>query len=110
MKRGSGSRELGLKAEGDVEVLLNKISFKKRKLDVESHSLKKIHGIGQELLKGAPTLVQVCSHIKSIMSDYEKQTKEGIVIVGHSVLGDIEALGLDKVGYIDTTNFRFKSD
>ena len=32
------------------------------------------------------------------------------MFVGHSIIGDFEALGLDKVAYIDTTYFKFKSD
>lgn len=33
-----------------------------------------------------------------------------VILVGHSVLGDIEALGLNEASYIDTTNIRHKSD
>lgn len=61
-------------------------------------------------MKMAPTLFQVSCHIKSIVAEYEKNTKEGVVIVGHSVLNDIECLYLDKVCFIDTTNFKYKSD
>lgn len=44
------------------------------------------------------------------MEDFEKENDQKVVFVGHSVVNDIEALALDDVQYIDTTNFRFKSD
>jgi ATP-dependent RNA circularization protein (DNA/RNA ligase family) len=91
-------------------MLLNKLSFKKRKLNIESYSLAHIHGISQSLLSGSPTLTQVYNHIKSISTEFEKNNKEGVVLVGHSIINDIEAMKLDKVAYIDTTNFKFKSD
>jgi len=33
-----------------------------------------------------------------------------VILVGHGLINDIEALGLDNINYIDTTNFKFKSD
>ena len=71
--------------------------------------MKKIHGITQESLVGAPTFFEVRAHLIEIMKDYENETAEKVILVGHSVVGDIEAMILEEVNYIDTTNFRFKA-
>ena len=44
------------------------------------------------------------------MINFEKESGEQVILVGHSVQSDIEAMGFDKVRYLDTLNYRFKSD
>ena len=53
---------------------------------------------------------EVVKHIVKLMEDFKDQTGEQVVLIGHNVLNDIEALFLNQATYIDTTNFRFKSD
>jgi hypothetical protein len=72
--------------------------------------MKKIHGINEESLVGAPSFFEVRAHLIEIMRDFENETAEKIILIGHSVVSDIEAMILEDVNYIDTTNFRFKSD
>ena len=75
-----------------------------------SKSLVEIHGISRDMLSGAPSLKEVVKHIRSLLEAYRLGNCDTPVLVGHSLAGDIDALGLDKVDFIDTTNFRFKSD
>lgn len=72
--------------------------------------MAEIHGISHVALKGAPTPEEVSEHIERILNQFEKDTKQKVILVGHGLVNDIEALSLDGVAFIDTTNFRFKSD
>jgi len=45
-----------------------------------------------------------------IFSQFEKEHNKKVILVGHSVVSDIEALKLDQSNFIDTTNFKFKAD
>lgn len=87
-----------------------KTVVKRRKFELEVKSMEEIHGISQSMLDGAPTLDEVKTHILSLLSNFEKQTKEKVVLVGHGLINDIEALHIDHARFIDTTNFKFKSD
>ena len=73
-------------------------------------SLKEIHKIELTTLKEAPSMQEVVKHIVKLMEDFKDQTGEQVGLIGHNVLNDIEALFLNQATYIDTTNFRFKSD
>ena len=94
----------------EIVLELQKTVVKRRKFDLEVKSMEAIHGISQSMLEGAPTLDQVKTHILSLLSNFEKQTKEKVVFVGHGLINDIEALHLEHARFIDTTNFKFKSD
>lgn len=45
-----------------------------------------------------------------MFDEFEQKNEQKVILIGHSVVGDIEALGLKKASYIDTTNIRHKSD
>ena len=81
-------------------------------IEIESNieSLAKIHGIDKETIKGAPKVKEVREEVQRLFDEFEEKDGEKVILVGHSVLGDIEALGLKKARYIDTTNVRHKSD
>jgi len=81
-------------------------------IEIESkiESLAKIHGIESESLKGAPKVKDVKAEVERLIDEFEKKSGEKVILVGHSVVNDIEALGLAKARYIDTTNIRHKSD
>ena len=81
-----------------------------QKPKVEVQSLKEIHGISIESLSDAPSIVEVTQEVQRMLDLYLKETGEHIVFIGHSVTNDIQALNLSNARYIDTTNFRFKSD
>ena len=72
--------------------------------------MNKIHGIESESLKGAPKVKEVRAEVERLIDEFEKKSGEKVILVGHSVVNDIEALGLAKARYIDTTNIRHKSD
>jgi hypothetical protein len=65
-------------------------------IEIESkiESLAKIHGIEKETIKGAPRVKEVREEVQRLLDEYEQKSGEKVILVGHSVVGDIEALGL----------------
>ena len=47
--------------------------------------------------------------MNDLLKQYQKSKGSKPILIGHSVLGDFDSLGLEDVKYIDTTNFRHKS-
>lgn len=74
------------------------------------HSMQSVHGIQSRSITGAPSFFEVRAHLEELIRNCELQTKEKVILIGHSVVSDIETMILEKVKYIDTTNFKFKSD
>jgi hypothetical protein len=104
------SDELDDQTKQRIDLELKRVVTKRRKLDVQSKSLDKIHGISLDLLEGAPSVEQVKRYINRIVGEFERRSGQKVVLVGHSIVNDIESLDLDTAQYIDTTNIRFKSD
>lgn len=72
--------------------------------------MKEIHGIPKKLIKNAPLFSDVKKHLEKLIEIYKQDNSDTVVIIGQSIISDIEAMKLEEIDYIDTTNYKYKSD
>ena len=110
LKRRHSDRDTSEEADAACDQLVLELQRQVvRRKNIEAKSMSHIHGIPASILRGAPTVEQVRSHIVQLFQAFKEESGEEVVLVGHSVVNDIEALRLESANYIDTTNFKFKS-